>query len=472
MDQTWTFNFNRMGIRARPVQNCLAGAILVVVLAGLTEEKLAQATSLNEALVNAYLTNPDLEGERARARSNDEVVNQALSGYLPDVFLRGRLNSTTGQSSTRDLDQSSASASLTFTQNLYAGGNTRALVRQAESLVQSDRSDLVAIEQNVFTGVVEAYTAVWRDRSVLDLALNNQRRLQQQLEATELRQEVGELARTDVEQAKARLARGRADVETARANLAASRAQYVAVVGAEPGELQAPEVLESLPATLAEAQLIAERNPEIEAQIFDVDAQRHAIDARYAGLLPSLDLNGSVALERRSSGNEDSLRTGTIGLDLAIPLYQGGRVRSEVRQQRQLLARERSQLQTIERVVRREVDTSWGQLLAEGSARRSFETEIRANEVALEGVNAQEQQGLRTILDVLDAQQELFESQVNFVIARRDEVVASYRLKAAVGMLTIDGLELEVEPYNPTAYAEQTRIRLFGLDELAEKIDF
>jgi TolC family type I secretion outer membrane protein len=430
----------------------------------------ALAETLDQALVNAYLTNPTLNANRAALRANDEVVNQALSGYLPDVFLRAGLDSTRGESTNLDLDQDTASTSLDVRQNIYSGGNTQALVNQAEALVRADRSTLIAVEQNVFLDVVSAYTAVWQDRSVVELALNNEERLRRQLEATRVREQVGDIAYTDVAQSEARLARGTADVETARADLAASTAQYIAVVGDRPGELAEPQLVEGLPADLATAHAISAQNPSISAQINNVNAQRHAIDAAFSNLLPSLDLRGSVDLERRSEGTEETFRTGTIGLDLAIPLYQGGEFRSQVRQNRQLLDQQRNQLISVERDVRREVDASWDRLIAAGSARQSFETEIRANEIALEGVQAEANEGVRTVLDVLDAQQELFDSQVNFVRARREEILASYTLKSAIGMLTVTGLELEVDPYDSTAYYDQNRNRIFGLQEWANTV--
>lgn len=426
----------------------------------------AMATSLRDALVATYLSNPQLEAGRSELRQVDELVPQALSGYRPSVFLNGQLageRAKVRQGEDFDQNRFTRAANLTLRQNLYAGGGTQAEVSRAENQVRAQRARLYGLEQQVLLDSVDAYTAAYRDQSVLDLALNNEERLQRQLEATRDRFEVGEVARTDVAQAEARLSRARADVEQAKADLASSRALYERVVGEPPSKLEEPKILKDLPQTQDDTRALAAQNPDIIAATFDLYAARDNVDVQFSNLLPSLDLEGQLEWAEDPTANIERSRGASVGLNLSIPLYQGGGEYSRVRQSRQQVRQNRDQLETAHRSVQELVTSSWERLLAATSAIDAFEAEVRANQVALEGVQQEALVGARTVLDVLDAEQELFTSQVNLVRARREEILASYQLKLAVGQLTVEGLHLPIQPFDAEAYYDRNRSRLFGV---------
>jgi TolC family type I secretion outer membrane protein len=424
-----------------------------------------RADTLNEGLVAAYLSNPDLEAARAEQRANDELVPQALSGWRPQVFAGGGLQRQWGQTDVGDLDLTTKSTSLTVSQSLYAGGATIANTSRAENLVSAGRAQLVATEEQVLLNSVTAYVAAWRDRAVLDLALNNEQRLRRQLQATRDRFQVGEVARTDVAQAEASLAGARSDVEVAKANLAASNATYRQVIGKDPVKLTDPTPLKRLPATLDQSQAIAQSNPSITAASFQLFAARDNVDVAFANLLPSLDLQGQLEYADDPQVSLSWERRATIGLNLSVPLYQGGAEYSRVRQNRQIAQQRRKDLESSNRSVQASVTTAWEGLLAATAAIESLKAEVKANDIALEGVQQEALVGSRTVLDVLDAEQALFVSQVNLVRARASEVTASYQLKSAIGELTVMALDLPVDPYNPELYYNAVRNRLFGIDD-------
>ncbi|HET6469918.1 MAG TPA: TolC family outer membrane protein [Geminicoccaceae bacterium] len=423
------------------------------------------AETLEQSLIAAYLANPELEAGRAQQRANDELVPQALGDWRPRLFANTGIQRNAGRSSVGDLDLTTRASSLTLSQSLYAGGGTVAATSRAENLVSAGRADLVALEQAILLDAVDAYVAAWRDRAVLELARVNQQRLERQLQATRDRFEVGELARTDVAQAEARLSRAISDVTQAGAALAGADASFLQVIGREPRDLADPVRLRGLPASVAEAQAIAEANPNVTAASFRLLAARDDVDVAFADLLPSLDLEGRLQYADDPQTTVDWSRSASIGLNLSVPLYQGGAEYSRVRQSRQTVQQRRQNLEAAHRGVQAAVATAWDNLLAATAAIRSFEDEVRANEIAVEGVEQEAQAGLRTTLDVLDAQQELFTSQVNLVRARAVEVVASYQLKSAIGELTVADLALPVEPYDPLLHYARTRNRLFGIDD-------
>ncbi len=424
----------------------------------------AAAETLRDALTAAYRENPDLLAARARLEAVSERVPQALAGFRPQIFVNGSVDKEAGQTSVGDLDRDGASIALSLTQNLYAGGGTVAAVAAAESAVLAEKGRLLDVEQNVLLAAVRAYVAVWRDRRVLELAKVNRRRLAKQLQATRDRFAVGEVARTDVAQAEARLARARADVEQARADLAASEAEFRRVVGPVPEELADPELAGMLPQNLEEALQRAEGHPRVVAARHDLEAARSAVDQAFATLLPSLDLNASLSYADDPSVVTDWRRDARISLDLRVPLYQGGGEYARVREQKRNLQSAQRNLESVLREIQRRAATAWERLLASRAAISALEEEVRANRIALEGVQQEALVGARTVLDVLDAEQELFQARVNLARARAAEVTASYELAAAVGGLFARNLGLETELYDPDAYYRLQRNRLFGLE--------
>ncbi len=444
-----------------------------VALIGLIPLGAARADTVTEALVQAYLGNPQLQAGRAQLRATDELVPQALSGYRPQVFGSVGVQRTQGQAGTgnggqdSDIRQTEQSASLTVQQNLYNGGGTVASTSRAENLVRAQRASLISLEQQVLLSAVNAYTEAWRTQATLDLALNNEERLRRQLQATRDRFQVGEVARTDVAQAEASLAGAHADVEVAKSNLSSANATYLRIIGHPPKNLAQPKPYTGLPKTIEDAQALATANPDIIQASFSLAAARDGVDVAFAQLLPSLQAQAQVAAIDQPTPNVPWQRTASVGVTLTIPLYQGGAEYSQVRQNRQTVQQERNTLENSHRTVAETVSSSWDQLLAATATIQSLQSEVRANRIALQGVQEEALVGSRTVLDVLDAEQTLFQSQVNLVTAQATEVKASYTLKSAVGQLTATGIDLPVKPYNPDTYYKQNRNRLFGIDDPA-----
>ena len=437
----------------------LAGAAVLLALAGT-----ADAETLRDALAQTYRTNPDLEAQRAALRATDESVAQALAGWRPNVTAQGQVEADDAKTNFSADHLWTRGVSLDLNQNLYNGGGTVAQVQQAESLVQAARANLLAVEQSLLLDTTNVYTAVWQNQSVLDLARNNADRLDRQLRATRDRFDVGEVARTDVAQAQARQARAVADIEQARADLATALAAYRKVVGELPKKLADPEVAPRLPATSEEALAMAGDNPQLAAAMFTLQASRNAVDVARSDLLPDLDLRGSLSYFKDPTPSISEQRDASLGLVLSVPLYQGGAVAARVREQVQNVQQQQRVLESSTREIQRSVTSAWETYEAANATIKALRSQARANQVALQGVQEEANVGQRTTLDVLDAEQELFISQVDLVRATANAVLASYQLKSAVGDLTVVGMDLPVEVYNPETYYATQRNRLFGVD--------
>lgn len=430
----------------------------------------AAAQTLEDALVAAYLTNSELEAQRASLRATDELVPQALSGWRPTIAIEGdaiannRESTLDGESDTNAFN--TTRGGIAFDQELYSGGETVANTERAERLVRAERARLIAIEQSVLLDAVTVYSNLLAAQAVLDFAIQNETRLRRQLQATQDRFDVGEVTRTDVAQADARLSGAIADRVRAEGDLAAAEADYRRVINQEPVRLAVPDPIRAVPATEPEAQQLAEaNNPNITVAEFDLAAARADVDVALSALLPRLSVRGELTYTNNPNPTLDDQRDASIGANLRVPLYQGGGEYARVRQTKETVRQRQDDLETAYRAVRNEVTASWQALVTATTQIDSRRAQVQANEIAVEGSRQEALVGQRTTLDVLDQESDLFLSQVDLVRARRDQIVASYRLKAAVGELTVQGINLPVEPYNPDAYYLDVRNRLIGLGE-------
>ena len=441
-------------------------AVVVALGLGFVGSAAGKAQTLEEALVAAYLTNPDLQAQRAALRATDELVPQALSDWRPTVAIDSAAIATDVDSSNGGGSFNTTQAGIALDQQIYSGGETTANTTRAENLVRLERARLVAFEQQVLLDAVTVYTNLLAAEAVLDFAIQNENRLLRQLQATRDRFEVGEVTRTDVAQAEARLSGATADRVRAEGELTAARADYRRVINQEPARLVVPDPLRAVPESETRAQQIAEvSNPNITAAQFDLAAARADVDVALSALLPRLSVRGELTYAEEPNQILDWQREASIGANLTVPLYQGGGEYARVRQTKQTVRQREDDLDAAYRAVRNEVTAAWQALLTATTQIGSISEQVRANEIAVEGSRQEALGGQRTTLDVLDQESDLFQSQVNLVQARRDQIVASYRLKAAVGELTVVGINLPVEPYDPEAYYLDVRNRLFGLGE-------
>ncbi|MGY8995831.1 MAG: TolC family outer membrane protein, partial [Alphaproteobacteria bacterium] len=429
-----------------------------------------QAQSLEDAMVLTYTSNPTLLAARAGLRAVDESISQALSGWRPTVQGQANLAYQRSETNVTSFDTTHPhSYNFSVTQPIYSGGQTVAQTSQADNLILAQRQSLITSEQQVLLNAVTSYMGVVLAYSVLDLAISNEERLSRQLEATEDRFRVGEVTRTDVSQARARFANSQAERVQAEGDLIAQMATFEEVIGTRPANLTRPGALVGLPDSLDEALGVAlDGNPAIlQARASELAAQ-DGIDVQIADLLPDLNLVGSYTRNEDISGVISRQDNVSLVAQLTIPFYQAGFESSQIRESYQSAAQSRMLVSESLRAVEADVVSAWQGLATSRAEIAAFTEEVNANTVALEGTEREAQVGERTVLDILDAEQELFQSQINLAVAERDEVVASYTLQATLGRLTAEYLRLPVTIYNVNEYYEEARDAWWGYGGLTE----
>jgi outer membrane protein len=425
-------------------------------------------TTVQEALAAAYRNNPTLQAERAGLRGVDEGVPQALSNWRPDAEVTGdvaRSATFTSTRTERDQIRTPRGVELSLTQPLFRGFRTVAATREAESQVRAARARLTATEQEVLLDAVRAYMDVVSDLAVLELNTSNEQVLARQLKATRERFRVGELTRTDVKQAEARLTGATTDRIQAEGDLEASRATYRKVIGETPENLIKPQrafMGKAPPDKAVALKLANDDNPGVIAAIYDERVARHNVDEVRGELLPSLELSATLSRDMESTGNKSRADEKSIMMTLTMPLYQSGAVHSRLREAKQAVGRGRFLTDQARLDAVEEATHAWEALGTAQARIISFSSQVKANEIALDGVRREAEVGARTVLDILNAEQELVDTEVKRVQAQRDEVVALFELKAAMGQLTARHLGLPVAYCDPARHYEEVRDRWLG----------
>ena len=434
--------------------------------------------TLEQALVAAYTTNPTLLAERAKLRATDEQVPQALANWRPTVTVTGDVGRSdvtarellyvqnTVLSASSTLINSSEQMAVNISQPLYRGGRTVAQTRQAEATVEAERALLRSTEQTVLLNVITAYMNVVETKALLELAINNEQVLQRQLDAVLDRFHVGEVTRTDVAQAESRLSAAHADRTQAEGNLRSAVANYVNTVGHAPDQTVTPAVLPALPDNIDQAQdQAAAENPNILNARFSYEAAENGVDLIAGELLPTVSLNGTAYKYFNYAGPDTLEEAMQATINISVPIYQQGQEYSRLRAQKETAGQMRTTVDVTRRDTREAVTRAWEALQTARARMVSYADQIRAAKVALEGVQRESQVGSRTVLDVLNAEQELLNAQVNQVESQHDEIVATFQLLSAVGRLNARSLALPVESYDPMEHYGQVREKWIGVGE-------
>jgi len=431
----------------------------------------ASAETLKEALAAAYETNPTLEAARAQLRATDEGVPIQKAGGLPSLSASAQHTEYVKSSSTSFIAPERAlGAGVDLSIPIYSGGSVRNGIKAAKTRVLAGRANLRATESSIFSQVVGAYMDVILQEAIVGLSSNNVDVLDVNLQATSDRFEIGDLTRTDVAQSQARLAQAQSSLRSAKANLTNARENYIELVGSAPDDLQPPPPLPGLPESADDAVIVAlDHNPDMIAAREQAKAAGYEIEVAGAGRLPTLSFftsgtynNYLGTLGSVGGSSADQVSTSAqAGLRASIPLFQGGRVSAQQRQAQANASAALEQVIGTERNVIATVRAAYSSWQAANSIIVSSQSAVDSAQLSLEGVRAENTVGNRTILDILNAQQELLSAQVDLVTARRNAYVAGFTLLAAMGRAEARDLGLQddiVGPlYDPTANYDRVR---------------
>jgi len=443
-----------------------------------------RAETLGDALESAYVNSGLLEQNRALLRAADEDVAQSVSALRPIIdwsaginreFSRSSRSSdlpvSLGSTGTRTTTSTTANIGITGRLLLTDFGRSDLLIEAAKETVLATRQTLISVEQRVLLTAVQAYMNVIRNSEFVDLRENNLRLLREELRAAEDRFEVGEVTRTDVAQAESAVALAQSGLAAAQGDLTRAIEEFREAVGRDPGNLQTPGDLPRLGGDVSAAKDVAvRRHPDILEAQRNVSAADLNMRAAQAAMRPDLNLTARLNATEDLSDSNDT-QSGSVGVELSGPIYQGGRLSSAARQAMAQRDAQRAQLRLATLQVQQDVGNGFANLRAARASRVANREAVSAAQVAFEGTREEAQLGARTTLDVLDAEQDLLDARTNLISADVDVVIAAYSVLAAIGELTARDLNLGVQTYDPSAYYDLVKSAPVPISPQGQKLD-
>jgi outer membrane protein len=428
---------------------------------------------MENALLRAYQTNPQLNAQRASVRSVDEAVPQALAGYRPKVsgiftagvgFTDQLADGSVGKKIEQG-DQTPHSAALTATQTIYNGNQTANKTRAAESQVLGAREGLRLLEQSVLLAAATIYMDFLRDAAILEVQRSNTKVLQLTLKQTQDRYSAGLVTPTDVAQSQAQLAAAQSQEQAAVSALTTTRANFRRIIGNEPANLQPASPVDRFlpPAQGGAVELALHQNPNVTAAMYGVDVSFLTVKINEGALFPTVSLQATVSKTWDPAITQINLFTASATAQVNVPVYQGGAEYSLIRQSKETLEQQRLTMEQARDQARADTVTAWGQLIATKAQVAAAQSQVQASELAYLGTTKEAQVGQRTVIDILNAQQTLVNARVALVTAQHDRVVASYTVLNAIGRLSPQVLHLSTQTYDPSVHYQQVRDNWAGV---------
>ena len=411
------------------------------------------AQTLNEALASAYVSNPTLRAAQAELRRTDEQVPQALAGWRPQADVTAGGGVAASQGSQRALLSASSGGvvalDLRVKQPIY-NFETPASIKQAEAAVKAQRARLTAVEQDVLTHAATAYAEVLRAQNILELNTSHEQLVQRDLESVRRRFSTGELSRSDLAQSEASLAQAAALRTQSEADLASAREVYRVWVGDLPGTLVEPGLPKGLPATEEEVAKQSSENPNVVAADYAVKVASEGVDVSVGQKLPQVFLQGDVGASGQS----------ILGL-LSVPIFNGT-LDPQVRAAKQLVGQRRLEADAQRRTAQQAAIGAWQRFVAAQASIASYKAQVAAAQAAADGVSREQAVGLRTVENMLSAQDRLLAAQVSLIGAQRDAFRTAIEVLASVSRLTARDLGLDVPYYDPERHYKEVRGKWWG----------
>ena len=434
-------------------RSAVLGLLLAVSLA-----HSGQAQTLEQALGEAYLTNPTLQGARADLRAVDEGVPAALAGWRPKASIAAgggyidQLSGSNDNNSNTTFSSSNGPAVVLQLQarqpiyDFYTGAN----VDRAKQLVEAQRAQLQATEQSVLLQAVDAYMAVLRAQELKQSRINYLQTLDRNVDSARRLRDKEIIGEGALAEAISQRAAALADVTQADGALATAQDQYEQVIGSAPTDLRLPNLPQGLPASQNETVALSTGVPGIAAAKYAESAAKSGVEASTGARLPRFDLQSTV----------DARSAAIYGL-MTVTLFDGT-LDPRVRQSKQQAIKARYDLDAQDRQARSAAISAWQGFETARAQVPAINEQVRAAEIAAQNARRENALGLRTVTDLLTIESRDEQARVSLLTAETNLRTAAYKLLAAVGRLNARDLGLEVPLYNDQAYYEENKDKWFG----------
>lgn len=398
----------------------------------------AGAVTLEEAIQQTLATNPQILTTTNERLSRDEEIKQARAGYFPKVDVSagiGREWSDNANTAPDDKWLTRKEAAINLRQMVFDGFATRSEVQRQEARVNSAAYTVAGTAQNTGLRTTEAYLELLRQQDLLKLAEDNLAAHQRIHDQIRLRSESGVGRTADLDQVEGRLARADANVVAARNNVKEAEAAYIRVVGAPPEALERPVGAEAvLPSTVEQAISSGLNNhPTLKSSLADVDAALAQHEASKHAFYPRFDIEVGRTWNEDWDGREGEDEDFTAMLRMRWNLFNGGADTARKQQTAHLINEAKEISNNTQRQVEESLRLSWTAYQSTKEQRDYLQKHVDATKRTREAYTKQFNIGQRTLLDVLDTENEVFEASRAFVTADYTNLFAQYRMLVGMG---------------------------------------
>jgi outer membrane protein len=422
------------------------------------------ASAFQDMLVYVYQQNPRIQSERQALKVEDEHVSESNANFRPTLNANGDLGRQRVQTSGEDWIYGTArDEALIFNQPLFNGGGTFAQFHAARARVSAERAHLTAVEEQVFLDAISAYLEVVTRQYILVFNRDNRTHLQGYMNSADKRLQAGDGTKTDVALAQSRVEQSAAIIANSQASWNNACATYKRITGLEVPSSAFPAFPESLPGTLEETVALAQNAPEFSQAAEQDRAAAHDVDAASSSFWPTVSLRGTMSDSLSPTLGLQNLRNDSVTLNLSFPLYQGGTEYAHVREAAEVREKTHDDMMDTSRFITERANQAWYNYQAGVQVIDSTRRTVEAANRALQGVEAEQQQGLRTMQDTLDARAELINSLIAEVQAEENARLQAYRLLAATGQLTAASMHLPTPLYDKEKHYNEVANAWTGL---------
>ncbi|AIL65919.1 Outer membrane efflux protein BepC precursor [Rickettsiales bacterium Ac37b] len=464
----------------KTIINLFFSVITVILLSNSSYAKSsdpAQPIDLFQALTHTYNNNPNLQEALEQLKAAGTNVYKASAEFLPSIAAgidRGRdyQNIKVKNIPSNQLNGPISADSIQVKQPIFSSGSSVFGVKASKKAFFANVASFYNTEQQVLLSAIQAYIGVLYAKESLDINIYNVQMLAKALQYAEERFEVGDATRSDVAESKSQLSSALASKAQAEGDYEIAKAKYKQVIGIEPANLAMIQEINNLPLNLRDLVEIASNNhPVVISARLNMDSKKDLLVRSKLGILPSASINASVARQDNNTLNNAAQRViqkvidKKVMLNVQIPIYQSGLEYMAVRNSKIEVQGSKYTLQKSREQVIEGVIEAWNKLSSYKEAFKSSSDAVDAASIALDSMKQEEEVGTRTLLDVLEAEQKLFQAKLRLSNVKYSKVLSTYTLKASVGDLTAQKLKLPVKVFDTNAYYNKAKKQLIGFSE-------
>ena len=411
------------------------------------------AVTLYDALNQTYQNNIQLNAERENIKASEEDINISKADYKPTLTLSGSkslentnklTNQSGGDATISDIDPFTTSIKLEQTILDYGRG-----LKLEKNITALDlaKAKLIKKEQDVLHSAIDAYSNLILAREKQNINRKNLNLLKRQVENDKIRLDRGQITITDLAQSESSFAGAQAQFTQAKSDLLIAKLTYENIIGkmGDPNQLKKnSKSIVSIPNTLSEAiNLSKQNNPDIKIAKFDLEQSEKDLAISESDLKPTASLSLERSYTDDVSSTIDQKEKDVLKATVSWPFYTGGKTKSTINKKSNLTTRKRLLLDDAVRTNETHVASSWSSLESSKGFLNSVKAQVRAAQIANDGIAAEYERGSRTTLDVIQSNALLLSAQISLASSEKNYLMAQYNLLKAVGLLNSQYLKLK-----------------------------